>query len=123
MPHVTLESIANDEPAREEVLFDRPEKDGRVTRISGPFCVEATIPTSVDWEDGGKEESDDRVAADSYTDHVERMIEVLRHSPILHIDAGQRVLLSKKRRSTRTLNLSADARQLIKISNNRLELR
>ena len=28
MPHVTLESIANDEPAKEEVLVDRPERDG-----------------------------------------------------------------------------------------------
>ena len=42
VPHVTLESIANDEPANEEVLVDRPETDGNVTRVSGPFCVEAT---------------------------------------------------------------------------------
>ena len=109
VPHVTLESIANDEPAREEVLVDRPEKDGNVTRISGPFCVEATIPTPVDWEGDGEEDSGDSAAADDYTDHVERMIEVLRRSPILHIGGGQRVSLAKVRRPARALNLSAEA--------------
>ena len=48
VPHVTLESMANDEPAKEEVLVDRPETDGSVTRVSGPFCVEATIPAPVE---------------------------------------------------------------------------
>ena len=109
VPHVTLESIANDEPAKEEVLVDRPDKDPNVTRISGPFCVEATIPTPVDWEGDGEEDSGDSVAVDNYTDHVERMIEVLRRSPILHVGGGQRVSLSKIRRPARAMNLSAEA--------------
>jgi adenine-specific DNA-methyltransferase len=45
VPHITLKSIANDEPPQEEVLVDRPEIDAQVTRVTGPFCVEATIPT------------------------------------------------------------------------------
>ena len=109
VPHITLESIANDEPAKEEVLVDRPETDGNVTRISGPFCVEATIPTPVDWEGDGEEDSGDSVAAHNYTDHVERMIEVLRRSPVLHVGGGQRVSLSKIRRPARAMNLSAEA--------------
>jgi hypothetical protein len=32
VPHVTLESIANHEPPKEEVLVDRPERDNKVTR-------------------------------------------------------------------------------------------
>ena len=95
VPHVTLESIANDEPPKEEVLVDRPETDGKVTRVSGPFCVEATIPTPVDWEGDGKEDSGDAAAIDAYADHVERMIEVLRRSPVLHLGGGQRVTLSR----------------------------
>ena len=95
VPHVTLESIANDEPDREEVLVDRPEKDGNVTRTSRPFCVEATFPTSVDWEGDGEEDSGDSAAADGYTDHVERMIEVLRRSPIMHFGGGECVSLSQ----------------------------
>ena len=51
VPHVTLKSIANNEPAEEEVLVDRPEEDENVTRITGPFCFEATIPTPLDVED------------------------------------------------------------------------
>ena len=51
-PHVTLESTANDEPPKEEVLVDRPEVVKGITRVSGPFCVEATIPTPMDWETG-----------------------------------------------------------------------
>ena len=109
VPHVTLESIANDEPPKEEVLVDRPETDGKVTRVSGPFCVEATIPTPVDWEGDGKEDSGDAAAIDAYADHVERMIEVLRRSPVLHLGGGQRVTLSRVRRPARTMNLSAEA--------------
>ena len=109
VPHITLESIANQEPAKEEVLVDRPETDGVVTRISGPFCVEATIPTPVDWEGDGEEDSGDLAAVDAYVDHVERMIEVLRRSPVLHLGGGQRVSLSKVRRPARTMSLSAEA--------------
>jgi adenine-specific DNA-methyltransferase len=44
VPHVTLKSIANDEPPAEEVLVDRPEESRGVTRVAGPFTLEATIP-------------------------------------------------------------------------------
>ena len=107
VPHVTLESIANDEPAKEEVLVDRPETDDGITRVSGPFCVEATIPTPMDWEDG--EEGPVPEAAGGYADHVERMIEVLRRSPMLRLAGGHSVILSKVRPPARTMSLSAEA--------------
>ncbi len=107
VPHITLESIANDEPAKEEVLVDRPETDDGITRVSGPFCVEATIPTPMDWEDGEGGSSDK--AADGHADHVERMIEVLRRSPILRLAGGNMVALSKVRPPARTMSLSAEA--------------
>ena len=109
VPHLTLESIANDEPAKEQVFVDRPETDAGVTRVSGPFCVEATIPAPVDWEGDGEEDSGDTAAVDAYTSHVERMIEVLRRSPILYLGGGRRAALSKVRRPARTMNLSAEA--------------
>jgi adenine-specific DNA-methyltransferase len=40
VPHVTLESLANDEPAKEETLYDRPETDNKKLRVAGPFTVE-----------------------------------------------------------------------------------
>ena len=46
VPHLTLRSIATDEPPEEEVLVDRPEVSTKITRVTGPFWVEATIPTA-----------------------------------------------------------------------------
>ena len=40
VPHVTLKSLANDEPAEEETLYDQPEKDNKRLRVAGPFTVE-----------------------------------------------------------------------------------
>ena len=110
VPHVTLESIANDEPPKEEVLVDRPETETGVTRVSGPFCIEATIPTPVDWEGDGEEDSGDTAAAESHANHVERMIEVLRRSPVVRLGGGRTVSLVKIRRPARTMSLSAEAR-------------
>jgi adenine-specific DNA-methyltransferase len=73
VPHITLKSIANSEPPDEEVLVDRPEIDTKITRVSGPFCVEATIPTPVDFESDGKKDSD----SSEYTSFLERMLEIL----------------------------------------------
>src|SRR5205823_6388439 len=50
VPHITLKSIANDEPPIEEILVDRPEQLGGLTRVTGPFRVEAIIPMPSDWE-------------------------------------------------------------------------
>src|SRR5437868_6265599 len=58
VPHVTLKSIANNEPPAEEVLVDRPEKNEKITRVSGPFAFEAMIPTAADLNEpvsGGRE--------------------------------------------------------------------
>jgi len=41
VPHITLKSIANNEPPAEETLYDQPEVDTKKTRITGPFTVEA----------------------------------------------------------------------------------
>nr|NQU90111.1 site-specific DNA-methyltransferase [Bacteroidota bacterium] len=40
-PHITLGSIANNEPAPLETLLDKPEVENKKTRITGPFTVEA----------------------------------------------------------------------------------
>lgn len=41
VPHITLKSIANNEPPKEETLYDQPRIDRKKTRVSGPFTVEA----------------------------------------------------------------------------------
>ncbi len=41
VPHVTLKSIANNEPPATETLYDQPLKDTKRARITSPFTVEA----------------------------------------------------------------------------------
>ncbi|MFN5308853.1 MAG: site-specific DNA-methyltransferase, partial [Candidatus Kapaibacterium sp.] len=64
VPHITLKSLANDEPPATETLYDQPETDNKKLRVSGPFTVETLqnfepIPVDsdewlVDSEDNGK---------------------------------------------------------------------
>lgn len=58
VPHITLKSIANNEPPATETLYDQPEIDKGKIRITGPFTVEA-LPAPVvkplddvsDWDE------------------------------------------------------------------------
>ncbi|MBF9220140.1 site-specific DNA-methyltransferase [Hymenobacter ruricola] len=40
VPHITLKSLANDEPPASEKLYDQPEEDKKRLRVAGPFTVE-----------------------------------------------------------------------------------
>jgi adenine-specific DNA-methyltransferase len=46
VPHITLKSIANNEPPGQETLYDQPLVDRKRTRVSGPFTFEA-VPAPV----------------------------------------------------------------------------
>jgi adenine-specific DNA-methyltransferase len=106
VPHVTLKSIANDEPADEEVLVDRPEPTNSITRVTGPFCVEATIPTPVDYEGAAGSQND---GAEDHGSFIDRMLEVLRKSPVLQVGGNKKVMLKNVRAPAKTLSLSAEA--------------
>ena len=108
VPHVTLKSITNDEPPEQEVLVDRPEVTNSITRVTGPFCVEATIPTPVDYET----DTTAGVGSGGGEDHgsfVDRMLEVLRKSPVLQVGGNKKVTLKNVRPPAKTLSLSAEA--------------
>lgn len=105
VPHVTLKSIANDEPPDEEVLVDRAEVDSKITRVSGPFVVEATIPAPVDFEGDGVEDS----GAPDDGSYVDRMLETLRRNPVLQLGGKQAVELRNVRPPATALTLSAEA--------------
>ena len=106
VPHVTLKSIANNEPPAQEVLVDRPDVVRNITRVSGPFVVEATMPTPMDWEaatgEGGEVREEHAVFGD-------RMLEVLRKVRTLRLPGNRRVELKNVRLPARTLTLSAEA--------------
>ncbi len=108
VPHVTLESIANNEPPKEEVLVDRPEVDNKITRVTGLFCVEATIPTPVDWEAESIEDLG-TASVEERGSFVDRMLEVLRKSPGLRLEGNRTVTLRNVRPPAKTLSLSAEA--------------
>ncbi len=40
VPHITLKSLANDEPPETETLYDKPYEDKKKLRVCGPFTVE-----------------------------------------------------------------------------------
>jgi adenine-specific DNA-methyltransferase len=106
VPHVTLKSIANNEPPDEEVLVDRPEEDKGVTRITGPFVFEATIPTPLDVEGSEKPETE-RAAIETPSEqagsYLDRMLDILRRSPLLRLEGNRTVQLHNIRPLTRTL--------------------
>ena len=96
--------MANNEPPAERVMLDRPEVLTGVTRVTGPFCVEAMIPMPRDWTT-----EDTAPAGDAGGSFVDRMIEVLRRSPVLHLGNNQVVTFKNVRPPARTLTLSAEA--------------
>jgi len=51
VPHITLKSIAQNEPAEVETLYDQPEIDRSTVRVSGPFTVEAVQPPALNPEE------------------------------------------------------------------------
>jgi len=79
VPHITLKSIAQNEPPATETLYDQPEVDRSAVRVSGPFTVEAVQPPALDPDAvdvaGGGAAVADGSDAGAYLD---RMVEQLR---------------------------------------------
>ena len=108
VPHITLKSIANDEPPAMEVLVDRPEEVGSVTRVAGPFVVEATIAPMQPLESSGDGEA---VTEGDVSTHIQRMTEVLRQSKTLRLPGNRELMLAGVRRTLDTEYLHAEAKE------------
>jgi len=106
VPHITLKSIANNEPPAEEVLVDRPEVARNVVRVTGPFSFEATIPSA---EGLDTEPETPGIQGEQHETYVQRMLEVLRRAPVLRLPGNQTVTLKNIRPPAKTLALSAEA--------------
>ncbi|MBI3761103.1 MAG: site-specific DNA-methyltransferase, partial [Chloroflexi bacterium] len=112
VPHVTLKSIAQNEPPEEEVLVDRPEEVSGVTRVCGPFTVDATIPTPMDVEgEASSVEREESLHALPSTlhDYQARMLEALRRVATLRLPDNRTVTFKNVRPPTKSLSLSAEA--------------
>ena len=56
VPHITLKSVANNEPAPQETLYDKPIESRSKVRITGPFTVEAVpAPMVADMNESSNE--------------------------------------------------------------------
>ncbi|MET0112374.1 MAG: site-specific DNA-methyltransferase [Limnospira maxima] len=108
VPHITLKSIANDEPSTEEILVDRPEVDNSIVRVCSPFTIEGTIPPPVDMENQEEPETE-AVVIENSRSYEQRMLEILRKSPILHLPQNRTIRLYQVRETARSRNLSAEA--------------
>ena len=109
--NISRGTISNDETADEIILVDRPEIDNKVTRISGPFVFEATIPTPMGLEEDQSPENGGQAEGESeaYGSFLERMVEVLRRSPVILLGGGKSVTLKGVRPPAKSLSLSAEA--------------
>jgi adenine-specific DNA-methyltransferase len=105
----TRGSIANDQQAEEVTLQDKPETTAGITRVTGPFAFEASIPTPVEAAAEGQDEV--APAGDAGASFTDRMLEVLRRSPILRLEGNRQVKLENVRPPAKTLSLSAEALQ------------
>ena len=106
VPHVTLRSIAQNEPAEQETLYDQPEPDRSKVRVSGPFTVEAIpVPAMEDVApasgrhaagDGGATAGSEGRVANPAADHITTMIELLRKAGV-NFPGGKKLLLENLR--------------------------
>jgi adenine-specific DNA-methyltransferase len=113
VPHITLKSIANNEPPAEEILVDHPETDNSIVRVCSPFTIEGTIPPPVDMDAGEVPETED-TGMEINGSYQDRMLEILRKSPVLRLPGNRTLNLSQVRQPTKSRSLSAEA--LVKAS-------
>ena len=89
VPHVTLKSLANNEPAAEEILYDQPLEDKKRMRVSGPFTVETLqnlnvlSPESLELHNA---------EADENREFQDRIFSHLQSSGIINGDKSQKAL-------------------------------
>ena len=103
VPHITLKSIANNEPPAEEVLVDKPKIQTDTVRISGPFCVEAIMPPAT-----APEETPADAAADDQ--HIERMLSILRRVSTVRLPDNQTATIAEVRVPPRSLHLHGEGK-------------
>ena len=109
VPHITLKSIANNQPPKEEVLVDRPEEVSGTVRVSGPFVVEATIPQPIDIEAAEKEANTETIGAEDAADYITRMVEILRKVATIKVPGNKTVTFQKIRRPAKAMDIHAEA--------------
>ena len=84
VPRITLKSIVNGDEPDTITLSDLPSENTKVTRVSGPFTVEATVQAAMNMEEDAPEQAA-LPQSSSPRAYLDRMIEVLRQSKTLRL--------------------------------------
>ena len=85
VPRITLKTIVNGEDAEVVRVVDRPEVNPKITRVCGPFTVEATIQAAASMEEDAPEHAAGLARSSSPRVYLDRMVEVLRQSKTLRL--------------------------------------
>lgn len=96
-PRITLRSIANNEEPETVTLVDRPETNNSVTRVCGPFTVEATIQAARSLEVEGTPHEAEQAAGYNARSYLDRMIDILRRSHNLRLPGNRSLMLEQVR--------------------------
>jgi len=92
VPHVTLKSLANDEPPETETLYDQADIDRRKLRVAGPFTVEtlqADEPIAPDAMAAAEQD------ADSSQRFIERIFEHLKTAGVKNGAKGETAVFTR----------------------------
>lgn len=108
LPRTTLKSIAKDEDPETVTIVDLPEENKKVTRVCGPFTVEATIQAAMNIEEDA-EDASAQPQSSSPRAYLDRMIEVLRQSKSLSLPGNVTLQLDNVRPLAEREYLHAEA--------------
>jgi adenine-specific DNA-methyltransferase len=109
VPRITLKSIANHEEPETVTLVDRPEINIKITRVCGPFTVEATIQVALTLAEEDNKVAEARKGTASPRAYLDRMIEVLRQSKTLRLPSNVSLELETVRPLADREHLHAEA--------------
>lgn len=93
VPHITLKSLANDEPPETETLYDQPEVDKTRFRVAGPFTVETLQSLDPVAPPAATDDSPNTAATEGQ--FAERVYEMLRSAGIRNGDATERAVFRR----------------------------
>jgi len=97
VPRITLKSIANNEEPEMVTLVDRPEVNKDITRVCGPFTVEATIQAALTLTEEENQVGEVSKGYSSPRAYLDRMVEVLRQSKTLQLPGNVSLALEAVR--------------------------
>lgn len=97
VPRITMGSIANGLEPETVTLVDRPNTNSSITRVCGPFTVEATIQAAHSLEVEGATQAAEQEVGYNARSYLDRMIDILRRSHNLRLPGNRSLKLEQVR--------------------------